>query len=498
MAEREATTFMEKINLKIHKLEIIKTKINDDYLKTTKLEDLKTKSAEAETITKEVIALWDSFNPEDYPDKNTEGFEGKKDEAITLRNTIKNALQPKIDELEAALAKAEDAGAEHEPGTSAQANLDELTEIYNRLKGLETAVTKEEIDQMEKPTLQTKRNELRSLNEDYKGKARQVDSNKLTTIQKMRFEHQQMQFQIVTEAIDNLLDNGLDKLTIDEHDKAIDTHRRKIEELLAEKAKAQKETHEAVSRALAEKAEKEAAQKERDEQAKLLEAEKEATQKERDEKAKLLMDQLTQQGLIIPKPNQSKIDEVVAEHKAAKERAERATQEAESRANQEKIEREREMVNRQLSEEKRKRRAAEDGRNALSDQLKELHRRLGELETTVKNQKEPSTLGTQRPMETNPNEPSTSGIAQKKAISDEESDEEGEPMVGSIFSKIKDEIKDDIKEVIDREESNKDRKGVAIDRAESNIGSADVPNAVVTLRLDNIKYHTFLEIQRNG
>lgn len=96
-------TLMQKVEDRLHKLDIIKGHITPEYLEKTPLQALKTKVSEINGLVSQIKEIWEKTNIEDYPDKDTVGWESKKDVADEKATEIKKLINDRIIVLEKAL-----------------------------------------------------------------------------------------------------------------------------------------------------------------------------------------------------------------------------------------------------------------------------------------------------------------------------------------------------------------------------------------------------------
>lgn len=268
---------MEEVELHMKSLKNILTRTTQEYLKETSLSDLQHKIHQAHEAVEQIKQVWESTDISDFPERETVGWETKKQEAMQLRDEIKALIQPRILELEEMEAKSELAGAEAKakdlsgPSETIGEKLNELQQLYDDIKAENSKLQekfKEHTRPSSIPTVIALYRTFGILHGSFLQKYLALNKAMLTSEQLNSLQSQKSELSAIAESA---------KIDYDEkigHLRLVETSEKQqltIEASEAAKSKAEKETQEAIDRALIEKENKEKAEKERDNKASELE-----------------------------------------------------------------------------------------------------------------------------------------------------------------------------------------------------------------------------------
>lgn len=373
---------MEKITAKFDELQRHKGEVTADFLKTTPLADLQGKITTITKITEGIHQLWDSTNWEDLPDAETVGYETKRQEASDLRDTIINLIKPRVDELKAAEAASELAGAQgtaSTPVTTVKAQMDELRAIHEQLKTDRTKVTQRYLKDEKKDVLEPQLNTIKALKDSFMQKFNLVDQSRLSIEQTKTIKEQKKDVARWGDAMEKELTEQITLINIRENTIWIKAQ-------LEEKEKCDKE----IGR---EKEKREAAEKERDNQRELYDKEKQERETAQQKVADLQqqLDQLEQQPSTLQEAEEEKRKAEEGEREALRQRDELQKELDKLRSQAppkntpancpqqtelDRIERERNDARDKADRAERQRREAEREKTQLQEDIKQIRRDL--------------------------------------------------------------------------------------------------------------------------
>lgn len=243
---------MEKLKSKMDSLQQLKDKLTPEYLRETPLKNLKEEIVAANNTTQLLINQWEATNWEDLPDTQTLGYEGKKQEAMDLRDQIKGLLQPRITELEALEAQSEVVGAKSaatDQAVTIEAKLKELNNIHATIEGDYDTITKQYVLTHPRSTLEPKLKAMEILKDSYLQKHDAIEINSLTHEQSSAIKTQKREVIRYANAVIKGLQTQISKLISEEHEQLIKEHK-EAKETAEKTTKEEKDKREKIEKEL--------------------------------------------------------------------------------------------------------------------------------------------------------------------------------------------------------------------------------------------------------